>query len=332
MRFSRCVPLCAALLAGTMAGCGGGSSTDTVVKNPQSTGIGGVTARAYADVSVSQSGSDEAARVEVTWIPTSDISASNIVNYLIFRDGFLLDAVPSQTSSYMDRADAAGNFSYSIPANVTLANPLPGTPSANPLAGIPAEPSATLTTVLNVPRTPLPVGSSHHYSVAVVYRERKTSSLGTSSNAFVYRLTGLASESGVVTPLQRPTMREINFGSTSSAAFTQIQVIFTTVLGANEYVLEFADNSAFTDKKSTLPFFAEGQNGQITIYPTPVDLTALFPGLKGRVGTRIFYRVGARNSNDKPGVLARDTPNGGEYIYSAPPASFEIFPSPPPSP
>jgi hypothetical protein len=43
----------------------------------------------------------------------------------------------------------------------------------------------------------------------------------------------------------------------------------------------------------------------------------------------VFYRVGARSSVDERRPINRDAPNGGEFIYSADQAYFEVTTEPP---
>lgn len=322
-----------ALLSGLLVintiGCGGGGNddnSDTDDNNDNNNedgtvnaGVGALTARAYADASAPGSNDNIAGRVEVRWQAPADVLPSSIINYLIFRDGILIDAAAGQANSYTDRPDSEGTFGYSIPENITIPNPFSGAPIVN-VGGS----ERNLTSIADVERTPLPVGFSHRYAVGIVYRQQNGGST-------IYRLSNIASAGGFATPLARPSIHGVpTFGRVGAQSFSTTTINIGTVQGANQYVLEFANNIGFDDKRSTPPFFASGINGSIISAPS-VDLNGLFGGNLSttRVGQRIFFRVGARDSNDVPGPVARDSPNGGEFIYSAGDNNFQVLGLPP---
>lgn len=109
----------------------------------------------------------------------------------------------------------------------------------------------------------------------------------------------------------------------------RVQVTFRTTQGANQYVAEFSSTPDFKKKVQKGPFFANftlGVDSRTESYDLSTDFKSV------GAGSRIYYRVGARNSLDTPGPLGRDTVNGDDYIYSQDITSFAKLSVPPAAP
>ncbi len=145
---------------------------------------------------------------------------------------------------------------------------------------------------------------------------------GNTAGTVFYRETPVLATSGSATPITRPGAT----GPVSDQNLQRVRVTYRTVQGANQYIVEFASDPSFNNKKTRGPFFSAFTSG-VDSQTAILDLSGDFSNLNS--GDRIYYRVGARNSNDSPGPLARDTPNGGEYIYSADNVSFAKLGTPP---
>ena len=99
--------------------------------------------------------------------------------------------------------------------------------------------------------------------------------------------------------------------------------------GANQYVIELADNPLYSNKK-TLPSLRFAYNAGGSTTTDFFDLRDEFPNVAE--GDVIFFRIGARNVTDNPGPLPNGAPNGGSWIYSANDSSFRVIGTPPPPP
>jgi hypothetical protein len=147
---------------------------------------------------------------------------------------------------------------------------------------------------------------------------------GAGNNQFSYQESNVTANSGASTPVARP-------GVINSQAIRQLRdvaITYQTVQGATQYVTEFASDPSFRKKFQRGPFFQTFSSTPTTT--ESYDLTEDFKNL--RSGDRIYFRVGARNSNDDPGPTGKDTPNGDNYIYSQDGASFAKSETPPPPP
>ena len=134
------------------------------------------------------------------------------------------------------------------------------------------------------------------------------------------------SSSGQATALNRPVLGTPNGTALTTTTTTNATFNFTSTQNAGsaggaaqitqQAVLEFSDDPTFPSKYtvSTAPTFGANFTGVNTG-------GAPFSSKKGRTGqllsvaTPIYYRVGIRNLNDRPGP-AKDAASGQRYIYS----------------
>jgi len=91
-----------------------------------------------------------------------------------------------------------------------------------------------------------------------------------------------------------------------------------TVPGADQYVVEFAQDSRFQNKVTHGPFYIPYTAGTVTS-TAAFDLSKDFQRRGRRRADLLPYR---RTSTDEPGPAALYTPNGGNDIYSADSTSF----------
>ena len=225
-----------------------------------------------------------------------------------------------------------------------------------------------LTTISGIIATPLTVGVPHTYRVEVVFQQILANNPGQSggnttgggtgvgnnngttggatngntggggnnggnnggggnnnTSQIAYKVGNIQSVSGVATPVARPQ----TVGPVSDQNLANIRVTFRTVQGADQYILEFARDPSFSKKVSRGPFFSAFSGGGTT-QSDILDLSNDFNNVAA--GGRIYYRVGARNSQDSPGPLKRGVPNGDNYIYSGDSLSFAKLGNPPAPP
>jgi TolB-like protein len=148
---------------------------------------------------------------------------------------------------------------------------------------------------------------------------------GGNVGGIIYRESALEAQSGAVTPLSRPAVT----GPVSDQNMQRVQVSFRTTQGANQYAVEFSATPDFKKKVQKGPFFANfslASDSRTESY----DLSTDFKDLKA--GSRVYYRVGARNSLDTPGPMGTNTVNGDDYIYSQDLNSFAKISVPPAAP
>ena len=319
----------ATLLTSCGSGGSGNSATPTPTATPTATptptptpaaGISAVEARAYVTDSLTTPRDNFAARVEITWRPPSDIPTQNILEYHIYRDDHIIGVGARMNTQFIDDA--------SLPAGTTVPY---STTGANGGA------TDSLTTLLATIPT-LTVGETHFYRITVLYQSAAfdgttgggngggnvgggttgggTGGGGGGGNGVTYRETALSMASGPATPLARPGITE----PTTAQDIRHLSVTFETVPGADTYVFEFSSTADFKNKVVLGPFpFSYADAATIS---APFDLSASFPDAAFPAGTRLFFRVGARALTDTPGPISIGTPNGGDYIYSAPSTSF----------
>lgn len=292
----------------------------------QSAGISKVTARAFADPSVTTALDPAAGRVRIEWESASDVPFNNIVQYHVFRDGQIIAALPRSQRSFVDQPTGLLPFDYT-----TLAFGGDGG-GGNNNGG--AALGTELDTVEDVVPPPLRVGVPHRYQVNVLYQRLLAPVAtgtgggggGNQDNNIQYQETAVEASSSLATPITRPGALQ----PTTDQDLSRVRFTYRTVEGANQYVIELSDRPDFGNKQSIGPFFTSftgGADSQTDIQ----DLNGRFPNT---AGLRIYYRVGARNSNDSPGVDGgrNATPNGDAFIYSAEDRSFAIIGNPPPPP
>ena len=161
----------------------------------------------------------------------------------------------------------------------------------------------------------LEYGKKHYYQINIL-RARQ------SSEQPKYQITSQGPMAGPATPLLAPTG-----GAVTQSAASKIRMNIAKTVGANQYIVEFSKTQDFAKKVVRGPFvFPVGGGNDFDF-----DLSAEYGGEPAF--TRIFFRVGARNSADNPGPMNNAaTPNGGDYVYSEPPQDFAINVPKPPAP
>jgi len=131
--------------------------------------------------------------------------------------------------------------------------------------------------------------------------------------------------SGYATPIARPTV----LGPSGDQNPRAVTFQFSTVQGANEYIVEVADNIEFRNKKRVAQLI-QGPTGRVQTQP--INLSGVLSNeVITTSGRQIFYRVGARNALDRPGPEST-VPNGDNFIYSATLNTFTVLAPPPPPP
>ena len=334
----------------------------------QGNGISNVVARAYSEGSVISATPDgTSARVRVTWQPAADIPLANILEFHIYRDEAIIGVTKAGTQFFLDSPTFSANGTNLVYQTVTASgntsNPGPGNSGTtttnnnnnnnNNNGG--GQLVATLQTI-TVPVSPLQVGVSHRYRVSVLYQQLLTPTLsngggnngggnngggntggntgntggntgGNNNNnagSTLYRESNVQASSQQATPIARP--------KTTTAPVPQnlstLKLTFTPTQGADQYVVEFARDPSFSNKVTRGPFFVATS---ATVFNTPsLDISNDFKTVAAN--GLIFFRVGARNSQDSPGPIGQGVPNADSYIYSADNLSFQRLGGPPAPP
>ncbi len=285
---------------------------------------GRVRARAFAEPADPTSGASST-RIEVRFDIANDIPQRNIQEIQIYRN------------------------SVTAPADPTL----PNSPGSVPVGVLgPGERvfyddpttirSVTFNRVLpdgSLEATTLPVGGftpgrPQQYRIVVIYQRVQVTTGqqggggGGNQNGTQFTQTTFSGFSGFATPVVRPQV----LGPSGELDMRNVSFTFQGSAGANQYVVEVADNVQFRNKKRPT---SPTQNNPLTTATTgritvgPFDLTKL--GFVNTRGTTIYFRVGARNANDNPGPLPVD-PNADAFIYSGTLNSFTAIGAPPPPP
>jgi TolB-like protein len=303
-------------------------------------GISGVKAQPFTESSIAAATPDgSAARVRITWSTSADIPFGNILEYHIFRDESIIGVTKAGTQFFVDSptfgqygntvtyttVTGSGDISNPGPGNNTGGGSGGGTNTNN--GGTQVVPQLVAQTV-TVPA--LQVGVSHHYRVNVLYQQLLTPTLNngggggggnTNSGQVQYRDTNVQATSGQATPLARP--------KTSTAPVPQnlaaVQISFTPTQGADQYVVEFARDPSFANKVQRGPFFVSP--GTITFTTSKFDISKELASVPAN--GPIFFRVGARNSQDSPGPTPFEVSNGDSYIYSSDNLTFNRIGGPP---
>jgi hypothetical protein len=315
-------------IVGTVLGLVGAVALAALLFRPSSnTNVAGgrVRARAFAEPADPTSGTS-ATRIEVTFDISNDIPQRNIQEIQIYRN------------------------SVTAPADPTL----PGSPGGVPIGVL--GPGERVfyddpTTIRNVrfnrvlpdgtlEEIELPVGGftpgrPQQYRIVVIYQRVQVSTGnggggggGGTDTDVQYTQTPSSGFSGFATPVVRPQV----LGPTGDTDLRNVTFTFQGSAGANQYVIEVADNVQFRNKRRpTSPTqgnpFTTATTGRITA--GPFNLTNL--GFANTLGTTIYFRVGARNANDNPGPRAVE-PNGDAFIYSGTLNSITAIGAPPPPP
>ncbi len=329
-------------------------------------GLRGVTARAFAEPS--ELAGATAPRVEVSWELGNDIPPGNVVEFQVYRgsvgpiggtgEGFAGDvpiiALGPQQRVFFDAPTPVvplQEFEYR---------------QVNP-----TDPSEL--TVATTNRTGFTPGTPQTYRVEVIYRRLTVGTGGGNDGGgggqggggggqggggggqggggggqggggfgggggggrqqddnVEFVQAPISAFSSIATPVLRPEA----IGPTGDVNLRAVTFTYQTSFGADEYVIEVADNPTFQNKKTLGPFF----KSKTTVTQTtdgPFDLTRAPFNFREQQGVRIYYRIGARNTADNPGpVEARrlGVPNGDRYIYQGLDTSFTAIGQPPPPP
>jgi len=119
---------------------------------------------------------------------------------------------------------------------------------------------------------------------------------------------------GTATPLLRPVLRspenDVTVATPTVFRFDSVRGSVTSIL--LEYVLQFSPNPQFpANQTATVNKWVDSAGTGTVSSPGAVrESTTVFPSSR-----TIYWRIGARNLNDKPGPVSI---NGERYIFSAP--------------
>jgi hypothetical protein len=159
--------------------------------------------------------------------------------------------------------------------------------------------------------------------------------------------------SGPVTPINQPLLAAPQ-DQVANVDIRSVLFQWQSRAGADEFVVEVSTDRTFTNRSLIQQFgrffsTAPNADGVVQTVPTPINLTtsaalrrdpaflAFVTGAPGAATPTLFWRVGGRNSQDKPGpvhFITRDPHDGDRtfrFIYATP-RSFTpaILPPPPP--
>jgi hypothetical protein len=192
---------------------------------------------------------------------------------------------------------------------------------------------------LDVPS--LQLGQTTNYVVSAIYQV--TDTIQTTGSVAGYEETALNSGgTGEMTPMipvdstGGDSLLDIAYDGGSKHTMpgatgvdlTNFTVSFLNQAGANVYIIDFSTDPNFRNKVSvSFGSTVASAGGTQTISNTiPINLKTLFKsGTFSGGSTKIYYRIGQRNSIDSPGPYRNDAynpnptlyPGGGTYMYSA---------------
>ncbi|MES2460484.1 MAG: hypothetical protein V4671_07860 [Armatimonadota bacterium] len=332
--------------------------------------VSNLQARAFAETSVTSTADIAAGRVEITWSDRSGVPAQNIIEYHIYRNNQIIGIAAPGNRIFIDNivlptvfsynqisfGDAGGtNFSGQNTDDNTGGNGTGGNGGNAGQANATGPETPNSITNIETIAPVLPVGTPSVYKVTTLYRQIQAVQGDTNAGQngggggttgggggttgggggggtttgqnvpILFRESPVddSASSGQATPIARPGITVAN-----NQALTAVQVQITPVQGADEYVVEFATTPAFSRKFTYGPFFSTYSGGAQRTFSIPVN--SGFPNTGN--GATLFVRVGARNSQDRPGPKAFGVPNAGNFIYNAEPATFSVIEGPPSPP
>ena len=230
-------------------------------------------------------------RVLIEWNAPANVPDSEILEYQIMREGEIVAVVPAGATRYTDIATFVPPVTYRLPS---------------------ADGTALVTFARDV--TPLNYGSPYRYQINFL-RARQI------GDVTRYAIVSQGPIAGPVTPLLPPARQYLVSNRSNKLTFD-----LSTVAGADQYVLEFSTTEDFAQKVVRGPFSLPLNSSA----EYEVDLSREY-GAEPE-GARGFFRFGARSGADIPGPISDgiQTPNGGNYIYSA--ADGFIINNKPPAP
>jgi len=139
-----------------------------------------------------------------------------------------------------------------------------------------------------------------------------------------------ATARGTATPLNRPTLvSPADNGPVGQPIPFTFNSAVQTVPILVEYVIQFSDTISFTKSRTvTVSVFTRTNTGVIS--STPIDTASATLPAFIRTASTLYWRVGARNPEDRPGPVP-DPQTGMRYIFSQP-RTFTRPGGPPPPP
>lgn len=182
-----------------------------------------------------------------------------------------------------------------------------------------AQPAFTLFT----PTTQLVVGTSYQYSVELIYKiDALDLPQPPTTGGECYFVTSKVLSSGYATPLNPPTLSAPGNNLPIPAPANAVRFQFNSVLtGSLNFVADYgievcSDNSFAAGKTVLITSLTRSSTGTITAPPVDISTTspALLPVIKS--SNEVWWRVGARNSGDRPGPIGDAI--GQRYIWSLP--------------
>ena len=268
--------------------------------------------------------------VQLSWRPDAFVKGNQTrFNWQIWRDDVPDTPVAVATgtaSNYVDDGNALGNLTYYSFTDI------------GPGATCPALPGGD-----SVARTAIAAGRPYAYSIELVYRVSALESPdfggGTSggttgggttgggttgggttggttggTGGWCYYVSTRTAAVGTATPLLRPVLRspenDVTVATPTVFRFDSVRGSVTSIL--LEYVLQFSPNPQFpANQTATVNKWVDSAGTGTVSTPGAVrESTTVFPSSR-----TIYWRIGARNLNDKPGPVSI---NGERYIFSAP--------------
>lgn len=229
-------------------------------------------------------------------------AGKDVVQYKLWRDAEVVDGIGpmSGLSKLFDAGQPSGSYVRPNPEN----------------------PSQLETYAINAP--PLVPGESHNYYVSVVYQVTQA---GTGEKTYYETDPAAAGQATLLSVIPVSDM-EATIGGWN-IGIKSVDFAWLSVPGADQYIVEatLATDPTFRNPKyvSAIKSIGSLVGGELVTI-TGQNLANKFPGITDE--DEILWRVGARNSGDRPGPIP--SPNG-RFIYSET-ASIYYIPSPPPPP
>ena len=270
--------------------------------------VGAVTARAglSPDIPSPEGG------VKVSWNIKKLGGGRNILEYHIWRDNDptpIGSSIPAGLTFFIDDVGAG---TRSVTYQVV-------DPNLNT--------KTSATAAVNRPATGVP----HQYYVSAVYEIEKPAGTGTFKYFETDKTpTGLATVTrrmlvGPSGDLVQPSM-----GATDVDLVSGINFQFNSRQGADTYIIQVSTSPIFTAPEFTSSIIQYSPAiDNATILFDSGDISALFGALTE--GTQLWWRVGARNSLDRPGPLPNLGRANMNFLFSDP-SNFAVAATPPPPP
>lgn len=193
-------------------------------------------------------------------------------------------------------------------------------------------------------------GTTYTYSVSMVYKRilslsstdsssssSSSSSTTTGSVTYVYE-ESLPEVAGTVTPLARVTRADMTEPALNATDVDPSSVSFEwkSTLGADTYVLEVAKDPAFrnmiytSETERPITWSPSSTGEVISFQPNATTFASAFTSAGITSASTIYWRVGAKNSGDRPGPIA-DSVTGKRLIYGEV-SQFKVREEPPAPP